>query len=527
MIMTTSIDRRPLFWKSVAPTVLLGLMVACGSPPPTEETAAAGESWSVTAWGKGFEIFAEVEPLAAGQVALAHTHVTRLEDFSPLTEATVEAVLSGPSGEEVFAVSSPRQAGIFPVEIEPRAPGDFDLAFRIRDGEGVEEIRGGRVRVGDRSQPGGIVVAPAPKGATDGGEPLSFLKEEQWRSDFATAWVRTGSLAGSVLGLARARPPAGGEVTVTAPVDGVVRPVRGAGSWLYVGRAVARGEALFQVVPQVASGRSLADLEAEVAALAAEASAAEGRLARLEELLALEAVSRREVEDARTRVATLEARQGAAQKDLEGAQAARQGAARSGLVLRAPFAGEIAELTASAGATVVAGEALARLVRTDLVWLEVALPAAAARRLEEEGLRGVVLSDPEGPAIRVEEGVRWVARSPELSAETGLVSVFVEMPPASGVVLGGAFETQLLSHRERRGVVVPASAVVDDGGVPVVYLQLSGESFVRQEVRVVETQGDMRLVEGLIPGQRLVTRGGSSVRRSSLMGSGQVHGHVH
>jgi hypothetical protein len=61
----------------------------------------------------------------------------------------------------------------------------------------------------------------------------------------------------------------------------------------------------------------------------------------------------------------------------------------------------------------------------------------------------------------------------------------------------------------------------------VVYLQLSGESFVRQEVHVQERQGELLLVEHLDPGQRLVTRGGDAIRRSSLMASGEAHGHVH
>jgi hypothetical protein len=61
----------------------------------------------------------------------------------------------------------------------------------------------------------------------------------------------------------------------------------------------------------------------------------------------------------------------------------------------------------------------------------------------------------------------------------------------------------------------------------VVYLQLSGERFVRQEVEVVARQGAVALVEGLVAGQRLVTRGGDAIRRAALMSSGEAHGHMH
>jgi hypothetical protein len=44
---------------------------------------------------------------------------------------------------------------------------------------------------------------------------------------------------------------------------------------------------------------------------------------------------------------------------------------------------------------------------------------------------------------------------------------------------------------------------------------------------VVERQGDRLLVDRLVAGQRLVDRGGEAIRRSSLMASGEAHGHVH
>ncbi|MCP3956958.1 MAG: efflux RND transporter periplasmic adaptor subunit [bacterium] len=503
-------------------------LAGCGSPT-AEAPPAAAESWSVTAWGTHYEVFPEVELLAAGETATAHTHVTRLGDFAPLTEGEVSIVLSGPAGEQVFTADSPVRPGIFAVQIEPEpgSAGEFDVSFRIRGPEGSEQIRGGKVRVGTTQQAGVIVVAPAPRGATDAGEPVAFLKEEQWRSDFATAWVRPGRLTSSVSGLARVRPPAGGEASVTAPVDGVLQKAPGR-SWPFVGLRIDRGNSLFQVIPRVAADRSLASLQADLATLAAELETARGRRARLEELLALDAVSRRDVDEAGVRVETLEARHTAAAADLEAARSSRgRGTAGGGLDLRAPFTGEVARVDTSPGATVAAGDPLARLVRTDVVWLEIALDPAAARRIAEGGVRGVVLTEPEHGSVRIEDGLRLVSVAPELSPETGTVTVLLEAPPAAGLVLGTTLDAQVLSTGEREGIVIPSSALVDDGGVPVVYLQLSGESFVRQEVRVLERQGNRLLVDRLAPGQRLVSRGGEAIRRSSLMATGDTHGHMH
>ncbi len=514
-------------WVGALPAFFL---LACGTAPPAEPPPADGETWAVTAWGERFEVFPEVDALVAGQAAEAHTHVTRLADFTPVVDGRVEIVLVGASGEQVFGADQVLRPGIFDIEVTPRQAGDVDVLFRIHDAEGTEEIRGGRVRVGTADDPGGLLDASSPPAGSDGGEPISFLKEQQWQSSFATAWVEEGRLAESVAGLATFRPPAGGESTVTAQVDGVVQPAEGSPSWPFVGRYVARDSPLFRVVPLVAAERSLATLEAELETLATELESALARRSRLEELLALEATSKREVEEAGVRVRTLQARRRAAERDLESARTSREGGAEgSGPLLRAPFAGQIAEVSTTPGATVAAGDSLARLVRTDLVWVEVALPPRGARRLAASGVRGLVLEDPESEPVRVEEGLSLVSVAPEVSPRTGTVTVLLRAPglAGAGIALGSTVAAQILLDEEETGIVVPESALVDDGGVPVVFLQLSGESFVRQRVTVLERQGDRARVERLMPGQRLVTRGGDAIRRSSLMASGEAEGHVH
>ncbi len=506
------------------------LLLGCVSSPPTEEHDHSHETWSVTALGERFEVFPEIDALEVGHVALAHTHVTRLADFGPLVEGTVEIVLVDGEGEQVFGAGESADPGHFLVEVTPRRTGEADLLFRIDDGAGIEEIPAGRVRVGAADQPEGLIQAPELPVGSDGGEPVAFIKEQQWQGRFATAWVEEGHLALSVSGVATFRPPAGGESTVTAQVDGVVQPPGGARSWPFVGRRVERDAPLFRVVPLVASERSLATLEGELEALAVELESARSRSTRLRELLALEAVSEREVEETGVRARTLEARHRAAERDLESARSSREGGAEgAGISLKAPFSGRIAAVSTTPGATVAAGDALARLVRTDVVWIEVALPPQDARRLAAAGLRGVVLDDPESGPVRIDEGLSLVSVSPELSPRTGTVTVLLEAPglAGTGFALGSTVAAQVLMAGEESGIVVPASAVVDDGGVPVVFLQLSGENFQRQTVTVLGRQGDEVLVGGLAPGQRLVTRGGDAIRRSSLMASGEAHGHVH
>lgn len=511
-------------WRAGAAAAGLAVVALAGCADRGAEEAQEPESWSVTAWGQRYEVFPEVAPLVAGTTATAHTHVTVLDGFAPLARGRVEIVLRRAGGEQVFAAAAPARPGIFAIDVAPTSTGEHELLFRIQSAAGTEEIRGGVVRVGSREAPGAIVRAPAPRGATDAGEPAAFLKEQQWRTRFATEWVRRGSLSEGARGLARVRPPAGGDATLTATVDGVVQP----SPWPHPGQAVQAGQALFRVAPRVATERSLPQLRADVSALGAETDTARARLRRLEELLAAEATSRREVEEARARLTTLEARLAAARRDLGAADAAREGrGAAEAHTVRAPFAGRVAAVSASPGAAVAAGDALGRMVRSGPVWLELDLRPEGARRLAAQGTVGLVVeAAPERPLRLPAQAVRLVSLAPEVDPGKGTVTALLEVDEPS-LVLGSTLEAEVLLAGERAGIVVPTTAVIDDGGVAVVYLQLSGERFARQEVEVVSRQGERVLVTGLHPGQRLVTRGGEAIRRAGLMASGAADAHVH
>jgi hypothetical protein len=187
----------------------------------------------------------------------------------------------------------------------------------------------------------------------------------------------------------------------------------------------------------------------------------------------------------------------------------------------------VAALSATPGASVAAGDALARVVQTDRVWLEVELPPEGARLLAAAGATGLAVAVGAGPALAIaQDSVRLISLAPEIDPAKGTVTALLEVW-APELRLGATVDAEVLLAGAREGIVVPTSALVDDGGVTVVYLQLSGERFVRQEVEVEARQGERALVEGLVPGQRLVTRGGDAIRRATLMSSGQAEGHVH
>ncbi len=492
------------------------------------------DGWAVTAWGDRFEIFAEAGPLIVGSTANSHTHVTDLADFSAVGTGRVAAVLEAADGaESVFAQEEALRDGIFDLAITPTRAGEFDLAFRVETAAGTEEIPAGRVRVApagdDEAGHGGLVDAPSPPAGGD--ESVPFLKEQQWRTEFATEWVRSGRLADSVRGYGEVHTVGGGEIVLTAPIGAVVLPPAASGPrWPYPGLAVTGGAGVFRLASQIHDDHSLSELAADVRVRESELTLAEANRERFKKLLEAGVVSSQQTEEAEAEVTEHQALLQAARDDQASARAARGGAGAAEVVtLAAPWSGSIAAVEITPGQAVEAGAPLARLVKTDPLWVEVALrPADAARFTADPAGLQLSLAGLERPVAFDAGDVRLVSRYPEIDPGTGTVGVLLEVPGGDGALrLGSAVEAEILLPESREGIVVPVSALVDDGGVSVVYLQLDGESFARQEVEVVIQQGDRALVTGLTPGQRLVSRGGSAIRRAVLMSGSEAHGHQH
>jgi multidrug efflux pump subunit AcrA (membrane-fusion protein) len=86
----------------------------------------------------------------------------------------------------------------------------------------------------------------------------------------------------------------------------------------------------------------------------------------------------------------------------------------------------------------------------------------------------------------------------------------------------------LLMGQTPPGPVVPAAAVVDDAGRPIVFVQREGETFERRAVTLGPRTGDLvQVVDGVTAGERVVTKGAYLVRLAALSTTGPAHGHVH
>jgi RND family efflux transporter MFP subunit len=133
-----------------------------------------------------------------------------------------------------------------------------------------------------------------------------------------------------------------------------------------------------------------------------------------------------------------------------------------------------------------------------------------------------------GQADRVPAG-RLHGLGKVLDARTRTVPITFALDNSTlGLAVGQSVFLHLLLDEAKPLPVVPVSALVDDAGRPIVFVQREGEAFERRPVTLGARAGNVvQVVSGVAPGDRVVTTGAYLIRLASLSTQVPSHGHVH
>lgn len=485
---------------------LLSTTVGCGAQPeelavPTEPAGGA-----ITMWTDSTELFMEHPALIVGQPEKFAVHLTDLTDFAPLRTGriTMRFVPRGGGAPLVVVQDEPRAPGIYGPAPAFTDPGEYDLTILVDSPQARDSISVPGLRVYARAE-------DAPLEDAGGDEGIVLLKEQQWKAPgFATAFATTGEAAQSFTATGEIRAADGRWAEVSAPISALV----GAGGVApspTTGTRVARGDILALLTPSVGDGGS-SFTEARAAL-----REAEDEFARATRLFASEAVPQRRVHEAENRLrAAREALAG-----LGGGELSENGL----LAVRSPIDGIVAARHLTPGSRVEAGAPLFSLVDSRVVWLLVHVPATEAARIDGRAGAEFTL---EGGAERYRAG-RTISIGSVIDVQSRTIPVLYEVANASGAIRIGAFaRVAVRTGRQAQGVLIPTSALLDEDGRAVVYVQLSGERFEKREVTVQAVDGTRAIVSGQIAvGERIVTGAAYQVRLASLSTSVPAEGHEH
>lgn len=472
---------------------------------------------AITHWTDRSELFMEYPAFVAGERGRAAIHVTDIEDFSPLEAGEVTVALRSSDGRSLEFRGGPSRPGIFGVDLAADAPGVYQMDVRVDapDWDDVHEL--GSVTVYRSGE-----LPDAPPGEEGG---ISFLKEQQWTLAFGTARADVRALRASVSVPATIRPRAGGDALLAAPVAGRIDPVTVVA---VPNTRVRAGTVLVRIVPGLDDALDKSGLHAALTEAEQRYDLAEIERARVARLVDARALPARRLAEAEVALATATVQRAAARdrwRRFETLSDMDDAGERDGsFAIRAPFDGVVTEIRFTPGASVGAHDALLRVVDVEHPHVVGLLPESSAVDAQNV-VAGEILLDG-APPIALGKPLS-IGRLVDPSTRATEVRFAVE-DVASQFRIGEGVRLRLFIGPELKTTSVPESSIVDDGGLPVIFVQTGGESFARRAVTLgIRAGGWVQVVSGVEPGERVVDRGAYLIRLAAMSTQIPIHGHVH
>jgi membrane fusion protein, heavy metal efflux system len=481
----------------------------------------------ITKWTNKLELFAEHPPAITGQELPFLAHLTILDGFKALDNATVTLVLDGPTRVQA-RVTDKLRSGIFQPTLTAPAAGTYRGHLVVTGPEVEDTVDGFEIVVHPNAEAAQQAAVSEQQG---GAEPLSFLKEQQWQVPFGTAFATTGAVVPTIEVAGEVTTPPGGQADVGAAIAG--RVVVPQGGLPRPGQVVRRGQLLATIALAPAAPEAGARVDLAVVEAAARVQSARAAVERAERLIADRAISQREVDEARRELRVAEEAVQAAQKAREVFSGAASGRGAGTYRVTAPIDGVVVEVAATAGQSVQAGDPMFRVVNLDELWIRARVPEqqAALIRSDQDGAYKLAGLDTWLPLDVTGQGaaasVINVGRTVDRRSRTVDV-IYALRAPDERLRVGAMLRVAIPVGQPWQGVVVPRGAVLDDDGRSVVYVQVEGEAFEERTVRVGPRSGArVGITSGVNDGERVVTLGANVIRLSSRAASAPAHGHVH
>jgi RND family efflux transporter MFP subunit len=475
---------------------------------PHEESAL--EPVSYTVYTDRTELFVEFKPLVVGETSSFAAHLTRLGDrFTPLTQGQLTVSLVKGNQGIRNTVQKPRSPGIFGPSLQPKTAGQgHTLIFDVKAGDFTDRIEIPNVQVYADAK---AALADAGEHQPAGGEEIPFLKEQAWKTDFATQQVTPQPFHHIIKASGQIMPAQGDERVVTANANGVVSL---AGSQVVAGAPVAARAKLFTI-----SGGGMAEgnVDTRYQEARTDYQLAQADYARAKELVGDKIISQREFEQ----------RKAAYDNAAVAYRAVSRNYGPDGQTIYAPISGFITSVQVADGQHVEAGQPLASVSQNERLVLRAEVSQTEAAKLAN--VASASFKVPGGEVFDTEKlNGKLLAYGRSAGANSFLLPITFEIANQGGLTPGSFVEVYLRSAPIPNALVVPMSAIMEDQGTHYVYVQTAGETFERREVAMGPSDGlRVQLLSGVKPRERVVTQGAYQIKLSSASGEVPAHGHEH
>ncbi|PWN55197.1 hypothetical protein DEH80_13305 [Abyssibacter profundi] len=463
------------------------------------------------------ELFMEYPALVVGEESRFLAHFTRLADFAPVRDGVLDVELLQQGRLKArFRVRAPARDGLFTPVIQPREPGEYDLVLKL-SGEDLNTTHAlGKVDVYAT-----IDAVPPAEDVPDSG--VSYLKEQQWQGEFDLAQADVRAVQASVPASATITAPPDRFATLRAPSAGIVAST--AEGFPSIGARVERGQQLATLRPLLSAGTDAATLNLALERAEANERLAQQDLARHRRLFASGAIAEHRVHEAENTLEVARAETRAARARV--VQLANA-TSRAGIAIIAPISGRLVDLRITPGAVVEVDSMLAQIAGDSELWLRADVAEADAPRISRPDGAWFDLGD-RRVRLDVGDNAHLIAVGGVIDDTRRTLPVILGFATSDvGLRINQRVAAHILTGEQVQAVTVPRSALIDDGGQPIVYVQRGGETFERRAVRTGLRDAEfVAITHGLAAGERVVSQGAYDVHLAAADPAEAGHGHAH
>jgi RND family efflux transporter MFP subunit len=509
------------------------LVASCVS----EDHRSAGEgdehddhAVAVTLWSDSIELFMEYHPPIAGRTTEFTIHITRLAGFRAADQGSVTVEFEGHGGYGARGISeAPVRNGIWQVEVAVSEADEYHLHI-LCDLPGIQEVfDGGHVSVwaseeeleqsehsGDEHVEHGHEHADTERGEGE----ITFLKEQQWNTDFGVEPVRRVRMQASIPAVAEVLPKQQDYAEIVSPVDGLISVAHNK-EMAEPGRRVKAGDPIVTVCPPLIGTGSWTERHLEYLR-------AKEEFERAERLTQRDAIAKREYEAIRQKYLV---ERSSYQMILEGSHAEPVEIEETGeihLVLKAPINGIVTTVDVLPGQTVSAEQKLITIVDPSIVWLQVNLFERDYYRLGSPVGAAFRVPGVQSPIIIEGDDLKLLSKGELFERTTRTIPVILETGNPDGLLkIGQVVQLELFTSEAAVSNAVPAGSLIDEDYGEYVFVQTGGESFEKRAVKTgARYLGMVAITDGLSEGERVVSTGAYQVKLASTT-KNIGHAHVH
>lgn len=504
-----------------------------------KKTDPADEPIQVTAWSKNYEVFIEHKRIVAETAVTFTTHITELRSCEPKKEGPITFVLNLKDAKPIeYTEPNPAADGIYKSQLTFSQGGRWQVQVKIIKEDKEEVIELPKITVFSTKEE---AVKAHIHGAPEG---ISFLKEPQWKLKMRCEKVVNKRMVRCIKAPALVTSHPELQAHVFSPATGYLQPLQDK-STPNIGDVVKKGQVLALIqLPFSDFTVKLVEAEAESVKTKIALDQAKSIFNRIKKLYEEKSKSKKELDDADFSVQTAQANYDAAVSLKEALN--KTGAifvkkpedGKSGLLafeLKSPIDGTIVKVSAAQGEYVSIDKSVFSVLDISTVLVEARVLESDIEKVKNSQDAKYELPNDKGEFISLlkEDKGKVLFLGSTVDTATRTVPLIYQVNNSDAKLrIGMMLSLEIETEVSEDAIAIPESAIVEEEGIPLVFVQLSGEVFEKRSIEIgFKYSGFVQVKSGLSSTDRIVTKGAYSIRLASLApkiddGHGH-HGHAH